>query len=67
MYRSDISYINNETADAIKNSAAATNVNLKTNFSTPRLVKDEEFELLEKPVPLTCRRTKIIKNKALTD
>lgn len=52
-YRSDIVYINNDTADIIKNKAATTKVNLKTSFSTPLLVKDEEFEDLEKPVPRT--------------
>lgn len=43
------------------------NVNLKTSFSTPLLVNEEEFELLEKPVPLTCNSTKIIKSMALID
>lgn len=40
-------------ADTNRNKKATTKVSLKTNFSTPLLVKDEEFVLLEKPVPLT--------------
>jgi hypothetical protein len=54
MYRSDIYfYINNEKADTARKIPATTKVNLKTNFSTPLLVKEDELELLEKPVPLT--------------
>lgn len=52
-YRGDIVYINKDTADIIKKSAATTKVSLKTSFSTPLLVKDDEFEDLEKPVPRT--------------
>lgn len=48
-----------------KNSAVTTNVNLNTSLSTPLLVKDEEFELLENPVPLTCNKTNIISKIAL--
>jgi len=43
------------------------NVSLKTSLSTPRRVNEEEFAVLEKPVPLTCNNTKIISNKALID
>jgi hypothetical protein len=46
-------YINNDKADKTKNNAATAKVNLKTIFSTPRLVKDDELELLENPVPRT--------------
>ncbi len=53
--------------DITKNNPATTNVNLNTIFSTPLLVNEEEFELLEKPVPLTWSKTKIINNKAEVD
>lgn len=36
-----------------KNNAATTKVSLKTSFSTPLLVKEDELELRENPVPLT--------------
>lgn len=36
-----------------KNKVVTTKVSLKTNFSTPLLVKEDEFELRENPVPLT--------------
>lgn len=52
-------------AEQIKKMATTTKVNLKINFSTPRLVNEEEFVLLENPVPLTCNKTKIIKSTAL--
>jgi hypothetical protein len=52
-------------AENIKNIAVTTKVNLKTNFSIPLLVNEDELVLLPNPVPLTCNKTKIIKNRAL--
>jgi hypothetical protein len=60
-------YKNNDNADIAKKSAATTNVSLNTNFSTPRLVNEDEFDDLEKPVPRTWRSTKIIRSIALMD
>lgn len=51
----------------IKNIAVTTKVSLKTNLSTPLLVKDDELELLENPVPRTWSNTKIMSKKALMD
>ncbi len=50
-----------------KNTPVTTKVNLKTSFSTPRLVKEDELVLLEKPVPRTCNSTKMISSVALID
>ena len=55
-YRSDmflVRYTNSDKADIKRNNAVTTNVSLKTNFSTPLLVNEDEFELRENPVPLT--------------
>lgn len=48
-----ICYTKSETTDETKNNVVTTKVSLKTNFSTPLLVKDAELALLLNPVPLT--------------
>lgn len=68
MYLNDnINYINNEIADMTKKRNVTTKVALKTKFSTPLLVNEDELELLPKPVPRTCNNTNIISKNALID
>lgn len=47
--------------ETIKKRAVTTKVDLKTNFSRPRLVKlaDPPPQDLPKPVPFVCKRTKV--------